>query len=81
MQKPACFRCASIGERQTILAPLHYAYERAFVRLGDVTDVHEFGVLEGRSIEWLAKRFPTARIVGVDIAAPKPTWPRSDCIH
>jgi hypothetical protein len=57
------------------------AYEPAFRSLGDVADVLEFGVLDGRSIEWLRRRFPKARIVGVDIAAPNAAWPRGDRIE
>jgi hypothetical protein len=57
------------------------AYERAFATLGEVTNVLEFGVLDGASIRWLADRFPRSRIVGVDITAPRPAWPRSDRIE
>jgi hypothetical protein len=57
------------------------AYEPAFRALGEMTDVLEFGVADGKSIEWLARRFPSARIVGVDIAAPSASWPRADRIQ
>jgi hypothetical protein len=57
------------------------AYEAAFAKLGDVEDILEFGVLRGDSIAWLAERFPRARIVGVDIIAPAPDWPRADRIE
>jgi hypothetical protein len=57
------------------------AYEPAFEALGDVADVLEFGVLDGKSIEWLVRRFPAARIVGVDIAARSATWPSGDLIQ
>src|SRR4029077_11438544 len=56
-------------------------YEQAFALLGDVNDILEFGVLEGGSIRWLAKRFPHSRILGVDIVAPTPNWPRDDRIE
>ena len=57
------------------------AYERAFVSLGDVADILEFGVLEGGSIRWLANRFPRAMILGVDIAAPTLAWPHGERIE
>jgi hypothetical protein len=56
-------------------------YEKAFVSLGEAINILEFGVLEGASIRWLANRFPRARIVGLDIAAPIPDWPRGDRIE
>jgi hypothetical protein len=56
-------------------------YEAAFSSLGDISDVLEFGVLRGDSIAWLTERFPRARIVGVDILAPSPDWPRADRIE
>ena len=56
------------------------SYEQAFASLGDVADILEFGVLDGASIHWLADRFPHSRIIGVDIIAPRPSWPHSDRI-
>jgi hypothetical protein len=50
-------------------------YEQAFTSLGDVSDILEFGVFEGASVRWLEQRFPSSRILGVDITTPKPTWP------
>jgi hypothetical protein len=55
-------------------------YEQALASLGVVRNVLEFGVLEGASIRWLQHRFPEAGIVGVDIIAPRPAWPRNDRI-
>jgi hypothetical protein len=57
------------------------AYERAFESLGEVANILEFGVLDGASIRWLADRFPCSRLVGVDITAPRPSWPYSDRIE
>jgi hypothetical protein len=51
-------------------------YEQAFTSLGDVSDILEFGVFEGASIRWLGQRFPGSKILGADITAPRPTWPR-----
>jgi hypothetical protein len=56
-------------------------YEQAFMSLGEIGELLEFGVHEGGSIRWLAARFPHARIVGVDIIAPKPSWPRNERIE
>jgi hypothetical protein len=53
-------------------------YEQAFASLAEVSDILEFGVFEGASIRWLGQRFPSSRILGVDITAPKSTWPRGD---
>lgn len=35
----------------------------------------EFGVFKGASIRWLLHRFPSARIIGVDIVPQSPDWP------
>jgi hypothetical protein len=56
-------------------------YESEFALLGDVSRVLEFGVLDGRSIRWLADRFPGARIVGGDLLSPRPEWPSSPRIE
>jgi hypothetical protein len=56
-------------------------YERAFAGLGDVRDVFEFGVLNGDSVRWLARRFPDARIVAADVVPQAPHWPVSDRIE
>ena len=56
-------------------------YEGEFAALGDVSAVLEFGVLDGRSIGWLADRFPGARVVGGDLLPPRPEWPVSPCIE
>jgi trans-aconitate methyltransferase len=56
-------------------------YEAAFAKLGEVSEILEFGVLHGDSIAWLAERFPRARIVGVDIVEQAPEWPRADRIE
>jgi hypothetical protein len=56
-------------------------YEQAFASLGGVSDILELGVLDGASLRWLAKRFPYARIVGVDFTGPGTTWPRTDQIE
>jgi hypothetical protein len=53
-------------------------YEQAFTSLDNVSDILEFGVFEGASIRWLGERFPSSRILGVDITAPMSTWPRGD---
>lgn len=50
-------------------------YRRHFETLGPVTNVLEFGVLNGASIRWLRRLFPEADIVGVDILPPQPDWP------
>jgi hypothetical protein len=55
-------------------------YEQAFVACGDLSDILEFGVLDGASIQSLSRRFPDARIIGVDMVARKPSWPRGDRI-
>jgi hypothetical protein len=41
----------------------------------------EFGVFHGDSIAALARRFPAAEIIGVDILDPQPDWPHSDKIR
>ncbi len=56
-------------------------YDRALARLGNAQDILEFGVLDGDSIRWLMRRFPDARIVGVDISPPKDRWPTGDRIE
>ena len=56
-------------------------YEKAFNSLGEINDIFEFGVAEGESIRWLARRFPYARIVGADITSQKANWPVSDRIN
>ncbi len=56
-------------------------YEAAFAKLGEVTEILEFGVFRGDSITWLAERFPRARIVGVDIVPAAPDWPHADRIE
>jgi hypothetical protein len=35
----------------------------------------EFGVFKGNSVRWLLRRYPAARIVGVDILPQQPGWP------
>jgi hypothetical protein len=78
---------ATTGGGVPIESDKHYwhrytdAYDQAFHSLGDAADILEFGVLGGGSIRWLAQRFPRAMIVGVDIAAPTPAWPRDDRIE
>jgi hypothetical protein len=52
-------------------------YEEVFKSLGTVSEVLEFGVLEGNSIRWLAERFPEARILGLDILPQTKKWPQS----
>lgn len=40
----------------------------------------EFGVLQGDSIRWLAKRFINANILGLDIVEQKKSWPTGERI-
>jgi hypothetical protein len=56
-------------------------YKQAFGTLGRVSDILEFGILEGASIRWLAELFPEARIVGADIVPPRQGWPQIDRIQ
>lgn len=55
-------------------------YEPFFSRLEDAEHVLEYGVAHGASIRYLSDRFPRAHIVGCDILAPLPEWPRSERI-
>jgi hypothetical protein len=54
--------------------------ERVFSKLTNPTNILEFGVGRGGSIEWLTNRFPEAHIVGADILPMQDCWPRSDKI-
>ncbi|MGA1531250.1 MAG: hypothetical protein ACO398_10985 [Kiritimatiellia bacterium] len=40
----------------------------------------EFGVFKGDSIRWLRHRYPSARIIGVDILPVQPYWPQEENI-
>lgn len=44
-------------------------------------NIMEFGVSHGYSIQWLADKFPTTHIYGVDILEPNKGWPQSQYIH
>lgn len=55
-------------------------YQRHFTAIGSVGSILEYGVLDGASIGWLRALFPQAAIVGADILAPQPDWPRDDRI-
>lgn len=50
-------------------------YERqVFSNLGPKINIMEFGVLESESIRFLANRFESAMVVGVDIIPQQPNW-------
>jgi hypothetical protein len=56
-------------------------YEKlCFRNLKDPEWILEFGVLRGDSIRFFHERFPTAKIVGVDIAEKDSSWPESERI-
>jgi len=57
------------------------AYRQAFLTLGPVRNILEYGVFRGDSIRWLRSEFPDATIIGADIVEPADTWPREDGIR
>ena len=56
-------------------------YEPYFNYLGDAHCVLEYGVYRGASVRYLSERFGQASIIGCDILAPLPEWPRSERIN
>jgi len=55
-------------------------YEPYFNELGGAQYVLEYGVARGASVKYLSERFQRASIIGCDILAPLPEWPRSERI-
>ena len=56
-------------------------YRAAFLTLGPVRTILEYGVFRGDSIRWLRSEFPDAAIIGADIVEPTETWPRGEGIR